>query len=242
MLEWRRIKAVRRLTWVAIGFAIFPGAFFFVLSLALVGWHPEALLGLYPAALVGVIAMVLRYVRPSSEPVMEDWRPERELITPLPRHVEPRWWTPRRTLPLLLWIFPVFYLALVLSGARPFDWRMVGVLSGPGLLASVHVLYKLGGFERQLLERGVIARGLIRRIVSSQGFFRMKVEYEFDGQEFFTWTDNLSPKTWFGALYAEERRFVTLLVDPDEPERFVVYPFCGLTVPGPEPAWRVTSS
>ncbi len=242
MLEWRRIKAVRRLTWVAVGFALFPGAFFFVLSLVLVGWHPEALLGLYPAALVGVIALVLRYVRPSQEPVMEDWAPERELITPLPRTVEPRWWTPRRTLPLLLWLFPAFYLVLVLTGARPFDWRMVAALSAPGLLASLHVLYKLGGVERQLLARGVIARGLIRRIVSGQGFFRMKVEYEFDGREFFTWTENLSPKTWFGPLYAEERRFVTLLVDPSEPERFVVYPFCGHTVPGDSPAWRVTAT
>ena len=227
---------------VAIGFAIFPGAFFFYLSLSLVGWLPEVLLGLYPALLVGVIALVLRYVRPSRLPVMEDWRPERELITPLPRHVEPRWWTPRRTLPLLLWLIPAFYLALVISGARPFDWRMVGALSILPMAASAHVLWKLGGVDWQLVERGVVARGLIRRIVAGQGLFRMKVEYEFDGQEFFHWTENLSPKTWFGPLYAEERRFVTLLVDPKAPERFVVYRFCGLTVPGDGPAWRVTSS
>jgi hypothetical protein len=232
MLEWRRIKAIRRLTWATVMLALFPGAFFVLLTSFVSGWSPESLVGMFPAALMGALTLALRFRAPSRPAVMEEWSPERELITPLPRRVEPRWWTPRRTLPALLWLFPVFYLGLVLGGAKPFDWRMVAALTAPGLLAFVQLVWNLRGVERQLLATGVVARGLIRWVVSDGGLFRMKVEYEFDGESFLHWTENLSPKTWFGSLRVEERKYVTLLVDPKAPECFVVYPFAGHLVPG----------
>jgi len=227
MLEWKRFKAVRRLAWVAIGLAIFLGAFFMVISAVLIGWFPEALLGLYPATLMGAIALALHRFEPEHPPVQEQWRPERELITPLPRQVEAKWSTPRATLPLLLWLFPIFWLAMVVAGVRPFEWSWLSAVSAPPLVVTLWVFgrHLACRDERALVRDGVIARGKIRRIVHGQGTFRLKIEYQFDGADFFSWTENLSPKTWFGPLLAEERRFVTLLVDPDAPERFVVYPF-----------------
>lgn len=232
MLEWKRRKAVRRLAWVAAGFALFPGAFFMLLYAWSGNWMPEALLSFYPAALTLTVALVLHTRRqPDCQPP-QTWRPERELITPLPRLAEPRRWTPLRTLPALLWLFPAFYLVVVLAGARDLDLGVVALLSLPPLATSAHALWHLGGSDRKLVERGVIARGLVRRIVSGQGQFRMKIEYEFDGRDFFHWTPNLSTRTWFGPLFVEERSFVTLLVDPSRPERFVVYPFCGHSARG----------
>ncbi len=237
MLEWRRIKAVRRLVWVAIAFALFPGAFFVVITSWLVGWNPEVLAGLVPSALMGCIAFTLHRFRPALPPAMEHWSPEQELITPLPRTVEARWSTPRMSLPLFLAIFPIFYLALVAAGVKALDWPSVALLTTPSLLATLWVCLKLRSGERQLLEQGRIARGLIRRVLAGRGFFKMKVEYEFDGVEFFSWTENMSPKTWFGPLFVEERKYVTLLIDPQHPEHFVVYPFCGHLVPGEQHSW-----
>jgi len=224
VLEWRRFKAVRHLAWTAILLAVFPGLFFFVLSAA----HPEALIGLYPAAIMGCIALALHRSRPSRLPVQEEWRPERELITPLPRRVEAVWSTPRLTLPLLVWVFPAFWLVMVVAGVRPFDWLWLGGVSLPPALVTLVVLFKhLRSPDRRLVRGGVIARGQIRHVLSGQGTFRLKVEYTFDGEDLMGWTQNLTPKTWFGPLYVEERKFVTLLVDPLAPDQFVVYPFSG---------------
>jgi hypothetical protein len=224
VLEWRRFKAVRHLTWSAILLAVFPGLFFFVLSSA----HPEALIGLYPAVLVGCIAGALHRFKPARLPAQEVWRPETELITPLPRAVEARWSTPRLTLPLLAWVFPVFWLVMVALGVRPFEWIWLGGMTLPPAVVTVIVLWKHTRSEdRRLVRGGAVVRGCIRYILAAQGTFRLKIEYTFDEKEFVGWTPNLSPKTWFGPLYVEERRFVTLLVDPDMPEQFVVYPFCG---------------
>ena len=70
-----------------------------------------------------------------------------------------------------------------------------------------------------------------KKLELDQARWDLKVEYEFDGTEYFTWTDNLSPKTWFGPLFVEEKKFITLVVDRQRPERFLVYPFCGHLVP-----------
>lgn len=222
MLEWRRHKAVRHLTWMALILAVFPGLFFFVLSAA----DPEALISLYPAAIMGGIAIALHRFKPVRLPVQEEWRPEKELITPLPRQVEARWSTPRLTLPLIVWVFPAFWLVMVAVGVRPFDgvW-LLGVTLPPAVVTAVVFIKQAFSRDRRLLRGGVIARGRIRHVLSGQGTFRLKIEYTFDGEEFMGWTTNLSPKTWFGPLFVEERKFVTLLVDPFAPEQFVVYPF-----------------
>ncbi len=227
MLEWKRFKAVRHLAWVAILLAIFPGAFFFVVTAA----HPEALIGLYPAAIIGGLAIALHRSRPQRLPVQEEWRPEQELITPLPRRVESRWSTPRLTLPLLVWGIPLFWLVMVVAGVRPFEWAWFAGLSLPCCVITAGVAWRhWRSLDRKLVRGGVIARGRIRHILSGQGTFRLKIEYTFDGEDFMAWTQNLSPKTWFGPLYVEERKFVTLLVDPLWPERFTVYPFSGHSV------------
>lgn len=235
MLEWKRIKAIRRLAWGAVLFAIFPGVFFLALYSWSAGWSPEALVSLYPAALMGGIAIALHRVKANAPVTMEHWQPERELITSLPREVEPRWSTPRATLPLLLWVLPGFYLVGVLWGVRELELSFLGVLVLVPLGFSIYALLRRSGVERDLLRVGAVARGRIRHILTGGGQFRMKVEYDYEGETHFHWTGNLSAKTWFGPLFVEERRFVTLLVDRVQPERFVVYRFCGHEVlPAPQ--------
>ncbi|MEE2827789.1 MAG: hypothetical protein VX498_01260 [Myxococcota bacterium] len=234
MLEWKRNKAVRRLAWGAIVFAIFPGLFFVILYSWSTGWSPEALLSLYPATLLGGIALALHRLKPSSPVAMEEWCPERELITPLPRSVETRWSTPRATLPILLWIIPGFYLAGVAWGVRDLNGGALALLSIIPAVFTVRALVSRERAERFLLREGVVARGRIRHILSGGGQFRMKVEYDYEGERYQHWTPNLSAKTWFGLFLVEERRYVTLLLDRESPKSFVVYRFCSHEVLGSE--------
>ncbi|HCP47332.1 MAG TPA: hypothetical protein DIU15_14920 [Deltaproteobacteria bacterium] len=237
MSDWRRLKAIRHLTWVAIGLCVFPGAFFMLLSGYVTGWTPESLLAFYPALIVGGLAFALHGYQPTSPPVMRHWRPETELLAPLPRSVELRWSTPRVTMPMLLWLIPAFYLVMVLLDVRLLHKEVLLLLSLLPILATIGAALRRRSPVRSLLSTGQVAKGLIRRIVTGNGVFRLKVEYEFDGESFFHWTDNLSPNSWFGPLFAEEALFVTLLVDPDQPRDFVVYRFCDHEVASDQPAW-----
>ncbi len=237
MKEWQRHKAVRRFTWLAIGLCLFPGAFF-VWAMDLVqGPVPEATISLFPALLAGALAAALHYFRPARFPAMDHWKPEDELLGPTPRKVEPRWSTPLVCLPILLWLFPIFFLVLVVTGVRTLDWGALALISLLPAFATGYVIARLQGRERWLLKHGEVAPGKVRRILTDSGFFRMKVEYEIDGEQFFHWTANLANRTWFGPLLVEERKFVTLLVHPGRPEEFVVYPFCSHEVPGALSGW-----
>jgi len=237
MSDWRRLKAIRHLSWVAAGLCLFPGAFFMLLSGYASGWNPESLLALYPALIVGGLAFVLYSYRPTSPPAMSHWRPEEELLSPLPRSVELRWSTPRTTMALLLWLIPAFYLVMVLLGVRLLRSDILLLLSFLPIVASIGAAIRKREPVRSLLSTGRVAKGLIRRIVTGQGVFRLKVEYEFDGESFFHWTGNLSQNSWFGPLFAEEALFVTVLIDPDQPQEFVVYRFCDHEVASDQPAW-----
>ena len=239
MTEWRRLKAVRRLTWAAIGLAIFPGLFFVTLTSHVSGWSLESLLALYPSAIVGGIAFILYGFRPKRPPVMNHWRPEAELLGAMPRPVEKKWSTPKTTAALLLWLIPAFFLLMVVTGVRDFSWANFGVLVIFPILASGIACFHSSKASRTLLTSGEVVRGVIRRIIRARGVFRLKVEYEVDGENFFAWTDNLSQNSWFGPLWAEERLYVTLLVDPEQPDQFVVYPFCDHEIVGPERAWTL---
>ncbi len=237
MNEWKRIKAVRRFAWVAILFTIFPGAFFIWATTWVSGPTPEAMIALFPAVLMGALAAALHFFQPARLPATDRWEPEQELLTPVPRRVEARWSTPLISLAMLLWLFPAFFLLLVVTGVRELDWASLSMLSILPAAATGQVLGRLWGRERRIVAHGEIVRGVIRRIVTARGFFRMKVQYEFDGEEFYRWTPNLSRHSWFGPLLVEERKSVTLLVDPARPERFVVYPFSVNEVPGGKSAW-----
>lgn len=237
MNEWKRIKAVRRFAWIAIGLTIFPGAFFIAAMAWVGGPTPEAMISLFPALLMGGLAAALHFFQPARLPANHHWRPEQELLAPTPRRVEARWSTPMVCLPLLLWVFPAFFLFLVVTGVRPLDWAMLSFVSLLPAAATGQVLARFLGRERKLVAQGEVVRGVIRRIITAQGTFRMKVQYEFDGEEFYDWTPNLHRHSWFGPLLVEERKSVTLLVDPARPERFVVYPFSIAEVAGSKAAW-----
>ncbi len=237
MNEWKRLKAVRRFTWVAIALCVFPGAFFIWATTAVGGATPEAIISLLPAVLMGALAAALHFFRPGRLPATDRWRPEEELLGPVPRKVEARWSTPLVCLPLLLWLFPLFFLLLVVTGVREMDWAWLSLVSVLPAAATGQVLARLWGRERRIVAQGEVVRGVIRRIITARGFFRMKVEYEFDGEQFYDWTPNLSRHSWFGPLLVEERKSVTLLVDPARPERFVVYPFSHVEVTGSKAAW-----
>jgi hypothetical protein len=224
--EWRRGKAIRRLLWVAIGLVVFPGSQFVALYLLVHGPSVEILVALYPAAVMGALAWALHAFEPERPAAQVRWKPEEELLTPVPRPVEARWSTPRATLPLLLSLFPIIYLLAVVTEGRDLRWDALTAL----LAAILWSVARAQGRDRQLVQTGAVVQGLVRRIIAGQGTFRLKIAYEFGGQEFFAWSPNLSPTSWFGPLMVEERRYVTLLVDPAEPDRFVVYPFCGLQV------------
>jgi hypothetical protein len=237
MNEWKRIKAVRRLAWVAIAFCIFPGAFFIWATAYVSGPTPEALVALFPALLMGALAAALHFFRPPRLPTSDRWRPEKELLTPTPRRVEARWSTPLVSLPMLLWLFPAFFLLVVVTGVREMDWAFLSFITMPASITTGQGLARVWGRERRLVSQGEVVQGVIRRIVTGRGFFRMKLQYEFDGEEFYDWTPNLSRHSWFGPLMVEERKSVTLLVDPARPERFVVYPFSHTEVAGGKTAW-----
>lgn len=237
MNEWKRIKAVRRFAWVAIAFTIFPGAFFIWATTYVSGPTPEAMIALLPAVLMGALAAALHFFQPARLPATDRWRPEEELLTPVPRRVEARWSTPMLCLPWLLWLFPAFFLLLVVTGVRELDWTFLSLLSIVPAAATGQVIARLWGRERRIVACGEVVQGVIRRIVTERGSFRMKVQYQFGGQDFYDWTPNLSRYSWFGPLLVEERKSVTLLVDPDRPERFVVYPFSITEVAGGNAAW-----
>jgi len=237
--EWKRLKAIRRLLWVAAALCIFPGSFFITIWAAYLEPSMEALVALFPAGVMASVAFALHWFEPARPVAMVKWEPEEELLGPVPRKVESRWSTPRLTLPVMLGLFPAFYLLVVLVERRAMRWDAFLLLATPLALAALRGFVKQWGPERKLVVTGEPVRGLIKRMVTSRGFFRMKVQYEYEGEKFFGWSPNLSQTSWFGPLLVEEFRSVTLLVDPLSPERFTVYRFCGHEVPGAQADWAL---
>jgi hypothetical protein len=237
--EWKRIKAIRRLLWVAVGLCIFPGSFFITIWVAYLEPSLEALVSLFPAAVMAIVALSLHYFEPARPVAMVQWKPEEELLGPVPRRVESRWSTPRLTLPVMLAMFPLFYLLVVLVERRALRWDAFALLVTPLAFTALRGFIKQWGPERTLVATGEPVQGLVKRIVTSRGFFRMKIQYEYEGQQYFGWSPNLSQTSWFGPLLVEEFRSVTLLVDPLDPERFTVYRFCGHEVPGAPDDWAL---